>query len=658
MKDKVFLKLQKNDVKIISFDIFDTLLYRRVPSEYVSYYSSEKLSQSITQSNSFSISSDGIFQSRCEFIKAKNKSMNQNWELQDWLFWAGKKFHVEAKLFVEMGEQAEIEAEVSSLKLLEGVDSFISELRDLNYRVIGLTDMWLNARDINIILKEFGISLDAVYTSGELKASKREGSIFKIIENDSHLHPKHFLHVGDNLLSDFIRPQDAGWSSLWVPRFHPSFPFWIPKPFWKGPLSYQPHRFIIKLLISNRIQGNTGDPLYHSGYDYLAPVLILFSLIQYKYFKKYGIQSVFFVARDGKLPFEVCKKIFNYISDSPEINYVRLSRKSVSLLYPGNLLLNAEPVPGKIGRKNIGEWISNFVISKNLKKYILDKAGESEKSEFSISVRKNIKDACRFYKHQLNLEKEQQGKLIKDYLYGLTSISELKRIGIVDSGWAGTIQDCLANDLEELDVICGVYLGVSNQGLKPCPKSLKFGILRDDYRRRPYHNSLDATAGSIRVWDTLLREPIGTVMRLKETDDGKIIPELEKTDLIGEEEKIIHETLLKSLLQRVDNSSEQIHLLIKLLNNLSISDLERAAVYFSRKITVCPEKKFAEAILDINLDEGSADGKRSSFGIQGLKDRIAWYPGIFKSVFYEQIASILIFVLSLGSKFVLFIKRR
>ena len=657
LKEKVFSHLQKNDIKIVSFDIFDTLLHRIVPSEYVTCYSSEKLSQSIAENTALSISINYIFQSRCEFEKKKKQSKNKEWELQDWLFWAGEKLDIDLELFVKMGKQAEVEAEISSLKLLEGAHSFISELKEANYRVIAVSDMWLNSIELGKILNFFGISFDAVYTSGELKVSKKEGHIFKRIEKNFNFPSNDFLHIGDNLFSDFIRPRIAGWHSIWFPKSHPFLPFWVPKPFWKGPLSYQPYKVITQLLIKKNVKHISDDPLYNIGYNYLAPVLIIFSLIQYKYFKKHKIKSVFYLARDAKLPFEIYKQIFSLMPDSPEIHYTRLSRKSVYLLYPNNPLLNVNPVPGKVGRKNIGEWISNFVIDDGLKNEILQKAGESQESKFSDSVRKNIYEACKFFKDEIEIEREKQKKLIKKYLSDLIGSDEFKRISIVDSGWAGTIQDCLANILDDTDLICGVYLGVSKQGYKPCRRSLKFGILRDDNNIRSYHNPLYSTAGVIRVWETLLREPIGMVIRLKKIETGKILPELGNSNLIGENEKKNHEILLKSILQRVNDSSKQIHLLIEFLNSWSLSDLEKAAVFFSNKICIYPEKIFAKLLLDMNNDEGSAGGKKSSIGIQGIKDGIAWYPGIFTSLFGERLASVCIFTLKVVANFILFLKR-
>ena len=107
----------------------------------------------------------------------------------------------------------------------------------------------------------------------------------------------------------------------------------------------------------------------------------------------------------------------------------------------------------------------------------------------------------------------------------------------------------------------------------------------------------------------------------------------------------------------MNDSSKQIDLLIEFLNNWNISDLERAAVCFSRRITIHPEKQAAKILLNMNIDEGSAGGKKSSIGIQGIKDGIAWYPGIFTSLFGERPASVLTSLLGFAANFTLFLKR-
>jgi hypothetical protein len=489
-----------------------------------------------------------------------------------------------------------------------------------------------------------------------MKASKKYRAIYRKIKNIEKNKSK-ILHIGDNLVSDFINSRLTGWDSFWLPKRHPFLPIWLPKPLWRGFLSPKPKDYIIKILNSNIPSSKSDSPLYEAGYYYLAPLLILFSLIQWKHFTKNKVDHVFFIARDAKLPFEVFKKISEYLPSYYNFYYCRLSRRSMAILHPRNFLMNAEPLPGKIGRDAIGEWISNFTIKQELKNTILNRAGVTDTDKFDVINRQAIKEAALEYKSEIDAEISFHAKMVRDYFKELTGNRTISRIGIVDSGWAGTIQDCLSNVFQEAKIISGVYLGVSKQGINPTPKFQKYGILRDDFRKCRYHNPLDATAGAIRVWDTLLREPVSSVLKL-EYSEGRAIPVLGDGALIGNNEEQAFSDINNAIAKRMAASSNQIRLLSYFIENLKIAELEEAASNFSKHLTIYPSKKYAKKILNLNLDEGSAAGQNSSIGIQGLRDGIAWYPGIIICTIREQIGyllvSIPIFLKILLKKFVIY----
>ncbi len=607
---------------MVSFDVFDTLLLRVFPSEYVTELAAMKLRDLVHAETTLKISTSEIIESRKDFSLSKD-GKSAEWIIGEWLKGSAEQFGIDPVLFSKLGRQAEIEAEISVLVPNAKVSLVLEKLKDEKCVKIAVSDIWLEEEDLESILGHFKMHFEKVYTSGTQKASKSKGTVFGTVEKDF---PRaEFVHIGDNLASDFVIPRIKGWDSIWVPRRHPFLPTWIPKTFWKGPLRPKPENYIEKILMPQDFESCRS--LSQMGYFFLAPVLIVFSLIQWKLFREEAIDVVFFIARDAKIPFEVFRKMSGMLPECPSFHYCRISRKSVALLHPKNLLAKALPMPGKIGKKTVGEWLDNFTVEEDLKTKILRESELSKGARFCPSAREKIKKACRKFEKEIIVEIDRHGELLKDYLEGVGKNSNLKRIALVDSGWAGTIQDCLANSLKDTDMVCGIYLGAGNQGLAPSRNSKKYGMLRDDFRNCKHHDPVDSSAGAIRVWDTILTEPVGTVAKIIRKD-GVATPVLKRSSGISCREREIHRTIIESVLRRVDDSEEEIKLLAGCVNLWTLEDLEKAALNFSRHITVMPSKEIAREIIGRRVEEGAGSAKKTSLGFRGIKTGTAWYPGL------------------------------
>ena len=53
----------------------------------------------------------------------------------------------------------------------------------------------------------------------------------------------------------------------------------------------------------------------------------------------------------------------------------------------------------------------------------------------------------------------------------------------------------------------------------------------------------------------------------------------------------------------------------------------------SKKISTRPQRDIAKAILHLGYDEGVAAGNKGAIsGVRGIKNGVAWYPGILSSI--------------------------
>jgi|GEM_PF-6629137 len=608
------------DIQVVSLDVFDHLLDRRIPSQWVSRMAASQLAYRLNGR----ISAETIFLHRTQSHR-ESKNQNREWRLKNWLQELADEYQIKPDSAMELGKAAELNAEKMSLKPDGKIPFLLYKLRKRSIRIIALSDMWLEQEWLSELLQYFDIALDMVFTSCSQGHSKQSGTLFPHISRSLNIDPRNILHLGDNVLNDFIQPRRQGWHALWIPQPRHRFPPKVPSLLRKHLNQLTPPwRILVELL--EPLSEPCGDAIYDMGYRNLAPFLILFSLVQWLIFRRQRIEHVFYLARDARLLLDAYDRIAEHFPDSPQRHYLRISRRSVALAHPGNLLLNARPLAGKVGHKTVGEWIDNFTITPALKHSILQESGLEETVLFTPFQKLLKETASKFYSRIME-ERQQLRHFLHDYLLQTAQINRFERIGIVDSGWAGTIQDCLCASLGEEIFVSGIYLGVSGQGEPPSKNSLKYGLLRDDYRRRPWFDPWQATAGVIRVWDTLLRssEAMTEHLHLK---GGKIIPVARPNTDDGNLSKLLRR-MQQGVFQGIEDHAKKVHILIETRGHWSLNDLEKAATYFASRLTTYPDHNTAKALLALTLEEGTSRKTKTRLGVKGIRQGTAWYPGIF-----------------------------
>ncbi len=616
--------------QVVSLDVFDTMLWRHVPWERVAKRAVGLLADRIKNRLGVSLDPEALIRSRLRFKEERERAeipADRHWNVSQWLNQVSATHGLDEQIVQDAGRECEINAEAAFLSKGPFVGEILERLRKKEgLLVIAISDIWIEDEWMGELLERFDIKMDAIFTSCSMKASKKEGTLFREASRKLHRQPDAFLHAGDNLFHDKLRAQIRGWRSMWVPRKHPKYGVWIPKPAQKGILSWSPHFDLISLL--DHKPSDSSDVVYRAAYSHLAPLMIIYSIYQWKLFSKYSINDAYYIARDAycmKYAYDMLEK---YLPGSPRRHYIRLSRKSLALAHPDDLLVTAQPLPGKVGKKTVDEWLSNFVLPEELSDVLLAEAGYSRNSSFDKAFRRSFVKACRKHSEEIAACRADLSAMIRDYLVQITGRQPAGRIAIVDSGWAGTIQDILSHVLYDVEGILGIYLGVSNQGHPSRPASLKFGMLRDDYRSMKGRNPWEGTAGVIRLWDTLLREPVGTTRRLARRGDGTIHAQMDSPARFGEKERELARTVFDGVRAGIEGYRASIPLIVNVSTTLTLEDLMSAAKAIAFPLTTCPHRHFVEGLEDIGFDEGAAAGQWQSLHSVDLKAFTAWIPGL------------------------------
>jgi FMN phosphatase YigB (HAD superfamily) len=116
---------------------------------------------------------------------------------------------------------AELDYETANLTVNPILAAVASAFRARGGKVVLVSDMYLGAKEINLILTRLSNGVnnwyDKIYSSADHILSKRSGKIFPFIEKDLGHPAKEFLHIGDAWEGDVVRPRDAGWSAIHFP---------------------------------------------------------------------------------------------------------------------------------------------------------------------------------------------------------------------------------------------------------------------------------------------------------------------------------------------------------------------------------------------------------------------------------------------------------
>ena len=198
--------------KVISFDIFDTLIMRNgLWNEYAKWLVGDALVKA------------GRISNPEEYIKIRNSV-----ELQ---LRAKKNFKGDVSYkeiirsivrYDEWKEFRDIISHEYDYDLWEmvprtEVSKIFKELVDSGKRVIFVSDMYYSSLQIRQMLSKCGIKGEIpLYVSSECRRRKDRGDIWEVVLSSEKIQASELLHIGDNMVSDIQIPCDNGISTLYL----------------------------------------------------------------------------------------------------------------------------------------------------------------------------------------------------------------------------------------------------------------------------------------------------------------------------------------------------------------------------------------------------------------------------------------------------------
>ena len=112
-------------------------------------------------------------------------------------------------------------AEGHRWKLLEGVKDNLIKLKTKGYQLAVISN---NDSRLTKILREKRIAqyFDKTFVSEEIGHQKPKLDIFRHVEQSLYFRSNEILHIGDNILEDYLGAKNAGWQAMLIGRKRPT----------------------------------------------------------------------------------------------------------------------------------------------------------------------------------------------------------------------------------------------------------------------------------------------------------------------------------------------------------------------------------------------------------------------------------------------------
>lgn len=453
-QDSLLSKLEKADV--VSFDIFDTLITRKIysPEDVFAiiedHFKLKDFKENRIQADSMArtklgrdITIDDIYTTLKESFDLKNADAIKKYE-----------------------EKLELELCVPRKSILE----IFNTLKKQGTTIILTSDMYLKQETIKKMLSKCGYSdFSKLYLSNQLDARKDTKTIWPLVKSD--FEDKKIIHIGDNDLSDVSYPKEFGIETVKIYTgkdlaLHSSLDNYIKNSITTPSDSLFWGTVINEFLFNSPFQKNPSiENLQTLGFIFYGPIFENFFDFLEKHTK--NTDKLLFLSREGYYLQKLYQKRASLNHLTPRDNYYFLaSRKAVISANFTSLADINNFAQTNYYSGSVRSWF----------KQILDIDIEVE--DFNITlpddydkVKPLIDKKSKAIIKASKTARENYLLYVKQTVKNLNSSTKL-----IDLGYSGTIQYELSNMLKK--DLCGIYLA-SSKNVKHYSKESRLHFLFD-----------------------------------------------------------------------------------------------------------------------------------------------------------------------------------
>jgi len=548
---------------IISFDLFDTILVRRIHDPDLVKLPVAGFIAALGAREGFSFNRQDIQRTRDRIEQRQRKETGEKFddheacyplfmrELLQTLF----KNHYSETVLDKVTEY-ELLMENSMLVPRILFVEWIRELKDQGKRIFIISDMYLPSDHLKVLVEHAGIldCVDEVISSADTFLAKASGKGYSFIEEKYSLVKDRWMHIGDNPFSDGMRAAEFGIDALiihdpgemqrksLVKRY---FNYSDGRPFWRG-------RILQQLMAPLEGENTPQAALYNEGYNFLGVLVGSFVQEIAERCRKNSITKVFFLSREGWTFKRYWEKTVSFLYpgvDLPDVEDLYVSRMALAgacCAYQGLTKINADIAFLPSGNSDFLDVCRIFSLDPapfvdHLKEYGLDTGSclSSLHEGYDPENRKKFDEMLTSSRFQDEVKRQTMpsNQALQLYLEE-SGIFEHDNIAVVDIGWLGTIPRFLYEAIEHREdrPKCSGYLFGATRGI-PYPTSEKNSIEGIIYDRDRFDLAASALFYARDLFEEACRAPFPTLNGYKLSEEGYELVFRENDDETGRAEK-------------------------------------------------------------------------------------------------------------------------
>lgn len=585
--------LKDSNIKIVSFDLFDTLVYRYLfhPTDIFSKLQDSELIKNC--------GIDKFADKRQLFENRARQARNDKEDVS--LAEVYSYFVKDSSVFVE----SELNVEDQHIYANIILDEWIAMAHAAGKRIVITSDFYLSAEQLEHIalykLQNRHL-ISRVYVSGQEGVLKRSGNLFKRVMEEEDVKPEQILHVGDKHKNDHIAPKNLGIKTIYTGLSSSiQRAYEIERTF----LTQKPH-----LLQASRQhiashspypKGSAENAFYEIGSYVFAPALYAFSYWTLQMCLNRNLTQINCLMREGRIFKECLESVKN--SDKRfaniQINLIFASR--ASLFFPYLYDDKIDDAHLIYGDMTIGEYYKLCRIKPNSDEIIKYKDEDLRKSKNSFTdAHERVYDLVRSdiesRKDEIKQLSEAQSELFRTHLQQL---DYRKNSILLDFGGSGSMFSVIDKLLKEESPSTYVLFFEQKKVLQNPLKIESFFPYQDEFKK-----SCDAILTYAPIIEALFNADEGTTVAL-ERFGSEVVP------VFGKSHKSFHEKFLA-----FDRGvSEFISYVIKdeKLHKTSSEEERLSYAQIIHRILVAPTKQEAQTLGTLPFEQDAEGLRQGSF---------------------------------------------
>ena len=187
------------DKKVVSFDVFDTLVNRP-------FVKADDLFEYMEKESSLK----GLAEDRKNMESEARKTLNKEVNIDDIYLYLDERY--------EALKDKEIEYEIRLCHRNPSIYPIYEKAKELGKRVIATSDMYLGKQIVEKVLENSGYKMDEIYVSCDVDKTKGSGELYKYVMNAESIEAGDMIHFGDNYISDYSEARNNDIEAYQTPK--------------------------------------------------------------------------------------------------------------------------------------------------------------------------------------------------------------------------------------------------------------------------------------------------------------------------------------------------------------------------------------------------------------------------------------------------------